>query len=76
MLNCYYLGEGSLFHSAIPTKGYSDWKHVMETNKGFHKHVTSKEHLASKTMWRKRGSCTKQVELYPLKYRSNKRKVL
>ncbi|KAK0137976.1 Zinc finger MYM-type protein 1 [Merluccius polli] len=35
-------------------KGYSDWKHAVEANKGFYKHATSKEHLTCMVMWTER----------------------
>ena len=33
-------------------KGFSDWKHAIETGKGLNKHTASKEHLACEAMWR------------------------
>ena len=34
--------------------GYRNWKNATETDRGFHKHETSKEHLSSYTMWKER----------------------
>ncbi|KAK0154033.1 hypothetical protein N1851_003882 [Merluccius polli] len=41
-----HLGQGTRFDEAFTTKGFCDWKHAAKTNKGFHRHATSKEHLA------------------------------
>ncbi|CAM4556543.1 unnamed protein product [Leuciscus chuanchicus] len=44
--------------SVFITKGYCNWKHANESNKGFHKHATSKEHLTCVAAWRERGKRT------------------
>lgn len=38
--------------ATFSSKGFSDWKHALETGKGLNKHATSKEHLVCETMWR------------------------
>lgn len=38
--------------SVFITKRYCNWKHANESNKGFHKHATSKEHLTCVAAWR------------------------
>ncbi|KAK0131284.1 hypothetical protein N1851_034017 [Merluccius polli] len=48
-----HLGQGT---QPLPQKASCEWKHAIETNKGFQRHPTSKKHLACYTMWRERES--------------------
>lgn len=54
------ISQGCRFDPAFITKGFNDWKHAMETNKGFNGHDTSKEHLTCYSMWREKISRTEK----------------
>lgn len=49
---------GANVDSTFTLKGYRNWKHAIESNKGFHKHATSKEHLMCDAIWREREKRT------------------
>lgn len=37
---------------AFTAKGFTEWKHEIETNKGHNRHKTFKEHLACFSLWK------------------------
>ncbi|CAM4655053.1 unnamed protein product [Leuciscus chuanchicus] len=48
--------SGTRLDPAFTTKGFHDWKHAVETNKGFNRHEMSKEHLTCYSMWKEKVS--------------------
>ncbi|ROI52181.1 Zinc finger MYM-type protein 1 [Anabarilius grahami] len=48
--------SGTRLDPAFTTKGFHDWKHAVETNKGFSRHEMSKEHLTCHSMWKEKVS--------------------
>ncbi|KAG9282357.1 zinc finger MYM-type protein 1-like [Astyanax mexicanus] len=52
---CRKFGGARATDSTFTHKGYRDWKHATEREKGFHKHSTSKEHISCMTLWLEHG---------------------
>ncbi|KAI2645227.1 Zinc finger MYM-type protein 1 [Labeo rohita] len=51
---CRKFNVGTSRVDAFVNAGYRNWKNANETDRGFHKHQTSKEHLSSYAMWKER----------------------
>lgn len=50
--------------STFTVRGYRNWKHAVEKDRGFHKHATSKEHLTCVLRWKeneRRIDCGKEI---------------
>ncbi|KAL1268636.1 hypothetical protein QQF64_033999 [Cirrhinus molitorella] len=54
---CRKFNVGTTRVDAFVNAGYRNWKNANETDRGFHKHETSKEHISSYTMWKERERC-------------------
>ena len=47
------------------TDGYRNWNHVIEMNRSFSKHATSKEHLACYSIWKEKSNCLRLLRKLP-----------